>query len=280
MWFGLIVNIRLILEAELIHCHDFSSLIKWFLPFRLIFPGKPVHVTFHGWEGNFPPRRHIVFARKIVEALARTNLCIGSYITTWYGTRPNAVSHGCVIMPDHFIEKSDRAIFLGRLEPDTGILTYLEALALLAKRGILIPVDVFGDGSLAKQVAEFVSAHGLDITFHGFVSNPEAHLARARYAFVSGYLAILEAMAHRALVFSVYDTPLKHDYLASLPTGTLRIASSAGELAEQLSEAITQSTESQAQIQSAENWARKQSVSALADLYERLWYDETMVSRN
>ena len=42
-------------------------------------------------------------------------------------------------------------------------------------------------------------------------------LAQASFAFVSGYLAIWQALASRRLVFAVYENELKRDYLITFP---------------------------------------------------------------
>lgn len=272
VWFALLRLLPLLRSARLVHCHDYETFLKWYLPFRLLMPWKPVYVTFHGWEGTFPPRRRVIGARRVVEALARANLCIGAFIPTWYGTRADAISYGCVPPATSELSKRDRAVFVGRLASDTGLIYYLEGLALLQSRyGIRLALDVYGDGPLAESARAIAQGHDLDVSFHGSTANPAEHFASARFAFVSGYLAILEAMIHRSQVFAVYDQPLKRDYLAGLPAGTMIMAEGAEELCERLFQALAAPQDATRMIDAAQRWAEQQTPGVLADTYEELW---------
>jgi glycosyltransferase involved in cell wall biosynthesis len=271
-WGGLMRLWSLLSRADWIHCHDYEALLKWYLPFRLLMPRKPLTITFHGWEGQYPPRPAVVRARRVTAALARANLCIGGFIPVWYGTRADAISLGAVEPPLVYEEKTERAVFVGRLAPDTGLMTYLDGIDCLQRRyGIRLPLDVYGEGPLASRAEGVVRERNLEVSFHGVVEDAPARLGPARFAFVSGYLAILEAMIRRTPVFGVHEHPLKHDYLASLPPGLMAVAASPEELCEQLYRAVTQPEETTRMVDAAEDWARKQTPAALADTYEEIW---------
>ena len=52
-----------------------------------------------------------------------------------------------------------------------------------------------------------------------FTNDPKAgkYFYKYKYAFVSGYLSMLEAMAQNTPVFTYYANPLKYDYLNMTP---------------------------------------------------------------
>ena len=271
-WLGLARLLPQLWRATIIHCHDYETFLKWFLPFKLLLPWKPVFVTFHGWEGEFPPRPSVIRSRRLVAALARANLCIGDFIPAWYGTRADAISYGCVLPSAEEGVKSARAVFVGRLAPDTGLIYYLKGLDLLQRRhGIRLALDVYGEGPLAAEAQALSQERDLDVTFHGAVPDAAKYFAKSRLAFVSGYLAILEAMVHRSLVFATYDQPLKRDYLAGLPDGLLLMAGSPEELCERLYQVLSAPDEADRMLADAQRWAVRQTPGAMADTYEKLW---------
>ena len=99
IWFWICKYRKLIKSADIIHCHDFSTFIYWYLPFRFLYPLKPVFITFHGYEGITPIPKKTLFKRKVTEFLTRGNICIGDYIPKWYGTKASFISYGGVDIP-------------------------------------------------------------------------------------------------------------------------------------------------------------------------------------
>lgn len=93
IWKWLFNNRNLIEKADIIHCHD---VFYWFLPFRFLYPKKPVFTTFHGYETKFPPSKKAIFIRKISEKLSFGSICVGDYIKKWYGTKPGFITYGGV----------------------------------------------------------------------------------------------------------------------------------------------------------------------------------------
>lgn len=93
IWHWLFKNRNLIKKADTIHCHD---VFYWFLPYKFLYPKKPVFTTFHGYETKFPPSKKAIFIRKISEKLSWGNICVGDYIKKWYGTKPDYVTYGGV----------------------------------------------------------------------------------------------------------------------------------------------------------------------------------------
>ncbi len=119
----------------------------------------------------------------------------------------------------------------------------------------------------------FACRHGLDVTFLGFQEHPEHCLGASTVAFVSGYLAILEAMAFRRPVFSVYHNAVKEDYLRMIPdaTGMLSIAGSPEELGSQLVALLSGKFDPTSRIEHAYEFAAGHTWSRLADMYLDLW---------
>lgn len=237
IWKWLYKRRGLISDADVIHCHDFVTFYYWLLPFRLLYFWKPTFITFHGFEG-YPPHPRAIRKRKISEALSTSHICIGKYIRKWYGTDCAAIYWGAVDNPHHdpgLPEKEEAIVFASRLETDTGVLEYLEGFELMKKKGLSgVGLYVCGSGSLLERLKKGRSSVNHEIAFEGRIDDPLMYFQRCKYAFVSGYLAILEAMISKALVFSIFSNPLKEDYLKMMPDyeDTMIVCSSPEDLAD------------------------------------------------
>ncbi len=218
-WARLMGRLLLLLKADVIHVHDYSPFIAWYLPFRFLLFWKPVYATFHGYEGIFPVVKRNLWARKLVAGLTKGNICIGHYLEKWYGTKSDLITYGAVKRPDRDHPPEDQAIvFIGRLEPDTGIIDYLHTLALIQNGpGCFFKLYICGDGSLRETIQKIIANNSLKAELVGPVSDPLPWIQRGRFIFASGYLTILEAMICRRAVFSIYGNPLKSDYLKMIP---------------------------------------------------------------
>lgn len=275
IWFWIYNHRSLIRNADIIHCHDFATFIYWYLPFKLLYPFKPIFITFHGYEGIIPIPREIIFLRKTAELLTKRNICIGDFIPKWYGTKADIISYGGVNLTftkDNINYKG--AVFIGRLEKDTGIITYVDAIKILKnKHHINLEVNICGDGSLRKKIEEAIKVNEMNIRLFGFVENPIDYLTKCRFAFVSGYLAILEAMISKKLVFSVYNNELKKDYLTSIPDFRNRIiiTSSPEDLADKIAYMYKNPDKEKEIIDNAYDFAKNQTWEEVTDIYLKLW---------
>lgn len=274
-WRTLWPAVRAMSRADVVHFHDFGPFVHWFEPFSWYIRRPLRSITFHGWEGVFPPEPGVIQIRARVEHRTRGNLCIGDFISKWYGTRPTRISYGGVDTPlasPSTPGPDAPALFLGRLAEDTGILVVLEALALLNQRDVHLPLRVAGDGPLRAEAEAFCREKGLDVRFIGWVREPAVEIDAARLVFTSGYLGILESMAHGRLAAACYDNPLKEDYLRLMPVAKhMVIAGSPADLAERLARLLQDGKAMMDMCQAARDWARSQSWDAVARQYLDLW---------
>lgn len=217
VWLWLFRHEFLIERADVVHCHD---VFFWYFPFRFFYPFKKVYITFHGYE-SYPIRKKAIIIRKISEWFSFGNICVGDFIAKWYGTKPTFVIDGGVKIQNSKINPFDKlrvrnqkysknsAVFIGRLDEQTNILEYAKAVRLLRKKLPDFKLSIVGEGKYKEQLSDMIVL--------GAKENPEKYFSSHRFAFVSRYLSILEAMAVKRLVFALYDNPIKKDYLKMAP---------------------------------------------------------------
>ena len=264
IWKWLCNNYQLMENADVIHCHD---VFFWYLPFRFLFPFKKIFTTFHGYEG-YPLKRKDILMRKISEKLSMGNICIGDFIKKWYGTNPNFVSYGGVnLISDHRLKaiSHEGAVFIGRLDEQTGVKTYIKAVKLIRKKTPNFKIEIIGDGKFRKEIEK-------DFKVLGFQENSGNYFQNYNFAFVSRYLSILEAMAAKKLVFAVYDNPLKEDYLRMAPFSKyIKISSSSSELVSKISFYIENIKEKEKIVEKAYVWVNKHAWEKMVNMYLKLW---------
>jgi len=259
--------------ADVIHCHDLYPYLRFVAP---AWPSgrAPLFVTFHGYE-RYPIPRTARWLRHRLAARAAGTICMGEFICRWYDHPCDAISYGGVDAPPRRVPDPDPdapALYVGRLAPDTGIMGYLEALRRLRERGHDISLVVCGEGPLHERVLEFALEHDIDLVLRGWVTDPAMELLECRFAFVSGYLSILEAMAYRRLACSLYDNPLKRDYLRLFPAAqNMIIADGPESLASALLRHMESPDTAATMVAAAETHARNQTWRSVAELYLDLY---------
>jgi len=263
-WFWFLKNLDLIKDSDVIHCHD---VFIWYLPFRFIFPKKKVYTTFHGWEGIYPIPGKNILQKRIASMLSSKTIAVGRYIGKYYGIKPDVVTFGAVNMPNKAEDKAINSIvYVGRLEEDTGLTVFLKVLSSLEG----FKVDFCGEGELANECLKYGRVHG-------FV-NPTPFLKKSQICFASGYLTILEAMAHRCLVLTAYDNPLKKDYYRQTPFKNWIISSdNSAEITEVIKAFTKNEKEFSKMINEGYNWVKSQSWEKLSKQYLALWEAETLL---
>lgn len=266
IWKWIWDNRDLIKGADVVHCHD---VFFWYLPFRFLFPLKRVFTTFHGYEG-YPLKAKNVLVHKISEKLSNGNICIGDFIKKWYGTNPNFVSYGGVDISEIKNQKSkikngNSAVFIGRLDEQTGILTYAEAVEAIRRKIPTFDFLVIGDGNFKGKISR-------KIKILNPLSNASEYFQEYNFAFVSGYLSIMEAMAAKRLVFAVYNNPLKEDYLKMSPfLKYITISNSSSELVSKISFYLDNVKEKEKLIEKAYKWVKEHTWEEVTSIYLELW---------
>lgn len=216
---GLIKRIKILFNADVIHFHDFS-IMYYFLPFVYLLKifKKKVYITFHGWEGVFPPPEYIIKRRAKCESLADGNICIGDFIQKWYGTKADVISYGGAEKKDISGNTETNVVFAGRLNNDTGINQYLEAWKVIQEKYPDRHLVICGDGPLSQKISKDINNDVLkNVTLAGMVKDTGVFIKDAVIVFTSGYLSILDSFAYRKSVIAVYDNELKKDYLNMIP---------------------------------------------------------------
>ncbi|MDO8660127.1 MAG: glycosyltransferase family 4 protein [Candidatus Parcubacteria bacterium] len=264
IWKWLWINRKFISDADTIHCHD---VFFWYLPFRFLYFHKKVFTTFHGYE-SYPLTFKLFLARKIAEKLSTGNICIGDFIKKWYGTKPSFVSYGGVnkVQSSKFkVQGSNSAVFIGRLDEQTGIKTYINAVNLIRKKNPDFQFEIIGDGKFRQEIEK-------NFKILGFKNNPERYFENYQFAFVSRYLSMLEAMAAKRLVFAVYDNPLKEDYLKMAPFSKyIVISGSSPDLVSKISFYTDNMGEREKMIDKAYTWVKKNTWEEVVSTYLNLW---------
>lgn len=267
---------RILRTADYIQIHD---VFFWILPFW-VFIFKRVHITFHGYEGNNRPKRTQVFWHRLAAKLTRNNLCIGGFHQKWFGVVPGAISFGAAKLLKQkkqfqITNNPKKLVYIGRLQAGTGILAYLKGFKNIQKSRddfSDLTLDIYGDGPQRIQAEEFVLKNKLSVRFYGFVADVEELLPRYDLVFAAGYLAIIESFAAGKPVIAYYDTELKKDYLTLSPfKDWLVLADSPRNIAGAVLNFHPEKTKGQ--LKAAQNWARAQTWSKMADLYEKIWHE-------
>lgn len=248
--------------ADIIHAHD---VFFWYLPLFVFLPGKKIYTTFHGYE-SYPIRWQAKYVRKVSEMLSTKTMCIGDFMKKWYGAKPDIISYGGVKNFSQItIPESKSAIFWGRLDEQTGVLTYEAAAHIISKEFTHFKFTVVGNGKLSKKIDRSISVHP-------FTENIDPFLNKNRFAFVSRYLSILEALSAKRLVFAVYDNPVKRDYLQMAPFAPyIVIEETAEKLAEQVTNFLKHPDKEKELVTKGFNWVKTQTWEKVVADYEKLW---------
>lgn len=262
IWGWLWFNRNFIQQADIIHCHD---VFFWFLPFRFIYPTKPVYTTFHGYE-SFPIRQGAIIIRKISEWLSWGNICIGEFMTAWYKTKPTYISYGGVTIPTTVKPASiSDAVFIGRLDDQTNIIQYAQGVERIRKEHPQFSFIIVGNGVYEEDVEKIG-------TVTGFQKDPLPYLYASKYAFISRYLGMLEAMVAKKLVFAMYDNPLKRDYLEMSPfSDYVVMVDSPEELEQKVNYFLSHPDEEKELVIQAYKWGKEQTWENVVNTYKALW---------
>jgi glycosyltransferase involved in cell wall biosynthesis len=264
IWKWLFAHLQLIKSSDLIHIHD---VFFWYLPFRFLYPNHKSYITFHGYEGDEIPSLRKIFWHQLAARFTNGNICIGDFHRKWYQINPTFVSYGAVELPKNkkAVSQTESAIFIGRLAPDNGIMDYLEAV-----RTLHLSLDVYGDGPQKSQAIEYVNNHKLAVRFMGYVPDSSRFILNHRYAFISRYLGILEALASQVPIIAHYNNSIKNDYLSLAPFASyINIVGDPSQIVASMTQIRDNYPKSK--IKAGFTWVRTQTWLNLVNLYTALW---------
>ena len=260
-------------KFQIVHCHDFVPILLWTPPFHFILPAHPVFATFHGYERDPVPLR-FKYLRKGSEHLIRGSICIGSFIEKVYGANCIFSPLGAVRTSGKRATGKNHALYVGRLENDTPIVSYVKALGQVAEKyKINMMFTACGEGSLKEQLEEYCQDNGIPARFLGSVADPTQHYLNADIALAGGFLSILEAMSYGIPVIAYSGTVLKHQYYKSVLAagGTISIQSTTAGIAKEMWRLVNSRSLYKQLSERAVEFAEMNDWNRMVDLYLKLW---------
>jgi len=279
---------QIFLDADIVHVHD---VFWWIVPFYFKIR-KKLFTTFHGWETDFPISSNSKIHRFIASFLSKKTVHVGHFIQKFYWDKPNFVVYGG-INPKRFTrinpQNSQKAqqessstnkhangnasknitlkefVFVGRLDPDTDVLLYIEFLKQLKRKKIKFKMTWVGDGSLQSVCAQVG-----EVT--GFVKNISKYIVNAELVFASSYLSILEAQMLEKVVCAFYSNPLKKEYLEQYPGSKyMLISGSVKNMIKKMELLYASSVTFQKTKNDAKNYASQQTWKSVVDIYLKMY---------
>ena len=276
---GSIVRLLRTLRAErgsVLHFHDAATLHPFLPLLRLFGLLRKTYITFHGWEGTFPPEPTVVRQRRECERAAAGTILVGEFIRRWYGAKGDVVTYGgtdvgnLASLPPLRPGEPLRAAYVGRLEPDTGLPVILDAFRRLRKMpGAPVHLSVFGSGSMEPMVRK---EEGGSVTLEPAPADIASVYRSYPVILASGYLTILEALCAGRVVFACYDNLLRKDYLTLHPAASsCYMCGGAPALLDGLIDCRDEMPAVLARCEAGWAWARTQSWDRVAGDYRSLW---------
>lgn len=262
IWKWMISNLSIFKEADIIHVHD---IYYSYLPIKLLLLSKKSFITFHGYE-SYPISKKNILIRKISEKLASGNIIVGDFIKKWYGTTPNYVIYGATELPSVTNKPKNKVtgIFIGRLDYHTGIGDYAKAVEIIREKYPKFKFTIIGEGPFKKKVSRYKPL--------GAKKDAVKYLKDNNFAFVSRYLSILEAFAHKRLVIALYDNPVKKDYLGMVPYSKFIVLEESPEkIAEKVIHYMKNPNESEILVEKAYEWVKDKNWESIVNIYLKLW---------
>ena len=221
LWF--VRRRSLFARADLIHVSNTHMLEYYHRMLGFMISRRKVFLTRHGMSYKYPvpasEKRRAIRSLRLAAGIVHD----GRFIEKWLGVEPD-------ICPDQGIfpqaddltpvpePPPESAAYIGRLEPDSGIRTYIDAVRILTRDlGRTFTLNVYGDGTLMAELRDEVAGDRLDVRFHGRTPEAQDRIVESCFAFIDGRMAMQEAMARRRLVLAAYVDPLKRDYVGTEP---------------------------------------------------------------
>ncbi len=272
--------------ADVLHFHDYTTFIHWFLPLRLVIRHPRYAVTFHGFEG-WPLRlRHRAF-RTLTAMCVHTRFAVGSYISKYYGHAVDAVYLGAPARSLPVMSRGSGNIFafVGRLAADTGILEFAQDLRLAAQgSGSAVELRLAGEGPLRSEL-EQLNSPLFRVHMPGAVEYPSRVYEGSRFIIATGFLSILEAFQTGIPVLIPAFSEFKQNYVRSIEgigkmATVLNDRKSAPEMLEELLTAKSDTSTAEQRAAAAGLWIITQTWDNVAALLELHYHpDHTVTSK-
>ncbi|MHA2265413.1 MAG: glycosyltransferase family 4 protein [Candidatus Thorarchaeota archaeon] len=258
---------------SIVHVHGTMPLLSLYLPLRLLNGQIPVYATFHGFERD-PVPAYFKVMRRIARRLVRRSLCIGHFIRTIYGEVCDLVSIGAVDQPERQETERGGLVYIGRIEKDTGIADYIEAMRILSEKYSLMPqLTVYGRGYLQEKLERIADSHGLKVDFAGLAESSTKGLRSKLICLGAGYLSMLEAMSLGLPVVTVAATQLKYEYHKGVLTegGHISIQTTAERVADEIARLLKNPELIRRISRRGVEFTKKMTWENLAKLYIEMW---------
>ncbi|NOS99187.1 MAG: glycosyltransferase family 4 protein [Phycisphaerales bacterium] len=269
---------QLFAEADVVQISDVLMAEQYFTTVGWLLPRRPVFLTRHGLSYQCPvPEREKRRAGRVA-SLVDGVVDDGHFIAKWLQVCPGTVLDQGLSPPADEIHQRrepspDCAVFVGRLDCDTGIRHYIDAVELLGRNhGLTMDLDVYGDGPLKCELQRRTTASALPVTFHGWVENAQDRFADGCFAFASGRLAIQEAMARRRLVVATWANALKRDYVLEEAFSPFLVgAGSPADIAAAVAHHVAHADHRSALVDGAYEYVRRLTWNRTADGFLSVW---------
>ena len=269
-------------KPRIIHFHDSTI---YFLEFVLLLFGllPRTFITFHGWEGVFPPDLGMVKKRVRIDAKVKSSMAIGSFIAKWYGTKSKVVSYGGAKLDEvdnYSILKENSSIvkiaYFGRLELDTGIDLAVQSIIKFNEMfGDRVTFDIYGDGSMRNNIVALSHKNQYG-SIRIFTPTTEIVSMLRKYDVIiaSGYLTIIEALQAERVVIAFYDNNLREDYLRMHPVArSIFICQKSAEFSQVIQRCVSDWDAVREYSRYGWEWAKKQTWEEVANSYVKLWHE-------
>ena len=229
IWFWLFKNRDLIEKNNIIHIHD---VFIWYLPFRFLYPRKPVYTIIHGLEWDNLLSKRSIFQKRLAVMLSKGTIGVGKYLEKYLGVNFSEITYGAATpIKNVDAKEKGRVVYVGRLDENTGLEKFLKTLDKKRRNKI----DFCGEGRLRSKCEKYGTVHGF--------TNPTPFYKKAEICVPGGYLAALEGLSYGCRLKLFWADRVKRDSWKMSPFIK----------------------------KNASVWVKKQTWQNMAKLYERLW---------
>ncbi len=218
VWNWMWAHRSVIAAADVLHFHDWSTFIHWYLPLLPVVRSPIRAITFHGYD-SWPPRKWHRVVRRWTASCMDLRFAVGSYLQNLYRESYTGIYLGGATVREDCRPRQPRVdlVYIGRWEEDTGLPEVLNALDRHAqRRDRRASVALAGQGSLGGRWTRERYPH-LTFELHGPVADPSDLYRAARIVIPSGFLSLFDACALGCPRLLPLFSPLRQAYFRSVP---------------------------------------------------------------